>query len=44
MYRKTVTIRKEGKLETLNLVYEPEIWEGTDVEFTTDSDDEIDII
>ena len=37
----TVKVRKNGKTETLNLVYEPEINEDTEDELTTDTESDI---
>ena len=41
MYHQTVTIRNNGKTEVLNLVYEPETWDGSDDELTTESESDI---
>ena len=38
MYHQTVTIRNRGKTEVLNLVYEPETWDGSDDDLTTESE------
>ena len=35
------TIRNHGKTKVLNLVYEPETWEGSDDELTTESESDI---
>ena len=34
-------IRNHGKTEVLNLVYEPETWDGSHDELTTESESEI---
>ena len=41
VYQQTVTIRNRGKTEVLNLVYEPETWDGSDDELTTESESDI---
>ena len=41
MHQKTITIRNHGKIEVLNLVYEPETWDGSDDEFTTELESDI---
>ncbi len=41
LYHQTVKVRKDGKTETLNLVYEPEMYEDTDEELTTDTESDI---
>ena len=42
VYHQTVTIRNHGNTELLNLVYEPETWDGSDDEFTSESESDID--
>ena len=41
IYHQTVTIRNHGKKEVLNLVYEPETWDGSDDELITESESDI---
>ena len=41
MYRQTVTIRNRGETEVLNVMYEPETWDGSYEELTTESGSEI---
>ncbi len=40
LYHKTVKVRKDGQTETLNLVYEPEMYEDTEDELTTERERE----
>ena len=41
MHHQTVTIRNHGKTEVLNLVNEPETWDGSDDEPPTESESDI---
>ncbi len=41
LYHQTVKVRKDEKMETLNLVYEPEMYEDTEDELTTDTESDI---
>ena len=41
MYRQTVTIRNRSKTEVLNLMYQPETWDGSYVELNTESGSDI---
>ena len=41
MYHETVTIRNNATTEELNLMYEPETWDGSDDELTTESERDI---
>ncbi len=41
LYHQTVTVRKNGKTETLKFVYEPEMYEETEDELTTDTESDI---
>ncbi len=41
LYHQTVKVRKDEKIETLNLVYEPEMYEDTEDELTTDTESDI---
>ena len=41
LYHQKVKVRKDGKTETVNLVYEPEMYEDTDDELTTDTESDI---
>ena len=41
MYHQTVTIRNHGKTEVLNLMHEPETWDGSDDGLTTESESDI---
>ena len=41
MYHQTVSVRNHGKTEVLNLVYEPETWDGSDDELKTESESDI---
>ena len=38
IHHQSVTIRKNRKTELLNLLYEPEVWNGSDDEFTAQSE------
>lgn len=38
VYHQTFPIKKNGKPEALNIVYEPETWDGSDNELMTDSE------
>ena len=42
MYSQTVQVRKDRKIQVLNLVHEPEVFDDTDDELTTDTDSETD--
>ena len=42
MYSQIVQVRKDGKTEVLNLVYEPKVFYDTDDELTTDTESETD--
>ncbi len=41
LYHQTVKMRKDDKTETLNLVYESEMYEDTEDELTTDTESDI---
>ncbi len=41
LYHQAVKVRKDGKTETLNLVYEPEMYEDTEGELKTDTEGDI---
>ncbi len=41
LYHQTVKVRKDGQTETLNLVYEQEIYEDTEDELNTDKESDI---
>ncbi len=42
MYSLTEHVRKDGKAEVLNLVYEPEVFDDTDDELMTETESETD--
>ena len=41
LYHQTVKVKKDDKTETLNLFYEPETYEDTEDELTTDTESDI---
>ncbi len=41
LYHQTIEVRKDGKAETLNLVYQPEMYEDAKDELTTGTENDI---